>query len=288
MRRAALATGAVAATLAVGLALGWWRSGGSEARPALPISFSTRLSTQTLSFGDPLTARLDVVVDPRSVDPESVRVRPRFAPYRVVRASREVRSGAGMLLSYRYALECLVPACLPGRTLAERRFLPAAVAYRRRGGARRSDTVDWPVYRVASRLTTPDFGDPTSRLRVGTALPTVSYRISPGTLEALLAAAGAVLVLVAAGLAAAMLPPRRRRVEGARLSGLQQALLLVRSSGTNGFPAERRQALGRLARELGASGRGELAATAFRLAWSAEPPTAEAASSFAERVESSL
>jgi hypothetical protein len=190
---------------------------------------------------------------------------------------------------YRYVLECLSPACVPGRTLAERRFLPALVSFRTTAGAAARKTVEWPSYRVVSRLTTADIGDPTERLRADAPLPTVTYRIAPGLLQALLAAATAILVLGAAFLVALALPARRR-LELARpaLPPLERALLLVRASTANGYPAERRKALGRLARELHADGRGDLAQTAVRLAWSADPPSAEATTAFAERVEESL
>jgi hypothetical protein len=118
-------------------------------------------------------------------------------------------------------------------------------------------------------------------------LPAVTYRIAPGTLKALLAGASAALVLAAAALVALALPARRRP-SGIDVPPLEQALLLVRASTVNGYPADRRKALGRLARALRACGQDELAGDAVRLAWSAEPPSAEAAATFAERVEASL
>jgi hypothetical protein len=245
------------------------------------------LAPRTLSFADPLAARVDVLLDPRKVDPASVRVEPRFGSFRIVSSELRTQKAGGALLSYRYSLECLVPACLPGRTLAERRFLPAFVSYRTRGGRAHRDPVDWPTYTVVSHLSTPDIGDPTTRLRADAALPPVSYRIAPGTLQALLAALAAALVLAAAGLVAVALP-RRRTAAGPQLAPLEHALALVRASTANGYPAERRKALGRLARELQAEGQGELAQSAVRLAWSAAPPTAEATTELADEVEEAL
>src|SRR5581483_12017241 len=49
-----------------------------------------------------------------------VRLRPRFGLFKVLAADLRTREAGGVLLSYRYTLECLVPGCLPGRTLAER------------------------------------------------------------------------------------------------------------------------------------------------------------------------
>jgi hypothetical protein len=286
VRRAALVGGAIAVALAVGLALGWWQHNGSESPPKHSLSASTSLSAETLSFGDPLTAGLDVLVDPDVVDPASVRVRPRFAPYQIVATTVRTRRAGGVLRSYRYSLECLAAVCVPGRSLAERRFLPVLLSYRTVTGQVGRGAVDWPAYRVISRLTSPDVGDPTQRLRTNETLPKVSYRIRPGLLQALLAASSAILVLVAAVLVALLLP--RRAARSSRLSPLEQALEHVRASGTNGYPDERRKALGRLARELTVSGRRELAEAAFRLAWSAPAPSGEAAAAFAQRVEATL
>jgi hypothetical protein len=277
----------VAVAVALALALGWWQRGSSGPEPARPVTATATLDTQALSFGDPLAARVEVLVDPRQVDLASVRVRPRFAPWRVVSSSVERRSGAGTLLVYRYALECLSPACLPGRTLAERRFLPVLLSYQGPTGRTVRRVVEWPTYRVVTRLTSPDIGDPTQHLSEDTSLPPVTYRIAPGTLQPLLAAVSAVLVL-AAGLFVFAALPRRRAAPGPELPPLEDALRLVRASTANGYPAERRKALGLLARELRTDGRRDLAQAAVRLAWSSEPPTSEATSAFADRVEAAL
>jgi hypothetical protein len=286
MRRIALAVGVAVLALAIALALGWWQRGGSGPVPGRPLTATATLGTHALSFGDPLSARVEVLVDPRKVDVASVRVRPRFAPWRIVSSSTDRHSGAGTLLGYRYTLECLSQACLPGRTLAERRFLPVFVSYRTAAGRRARLLVDWPTYRVATRLTSPDIGDPTEHLAADTSLPPVSYRIAPGTLQALFAALSALFVLAAAVLVYFALP--RRQAAEPDLPPLERALLLVRASTANGYPAERRQALGGLARELRAEGRRDLAQAAVRLAWSSHPPSSEAASAFADHVEEAL
>jgi hypothetical protein len=287
MRRAAFVGGVVVLALAIALALGWWQRSGSGPAPEEPLTATASLGTPALSFGDPLSARVGVLVDPRRVDVGSVRLRPRFAPWRIVSSSAERRSAAGTLLTYRYTLECLSPACLPGRTLAERRFLPAVVSYRSAGGRLARTPVEWPSYRVATRLTSPDIGDPTVHLAADRSLLPVSFRIAPHTLQALFAALAAVLLLTAGALVYVALPPRRAPTEP-DLPPLERALRLVRASTANGYPAERRKALGGLARELRAEGRGDLAQAAVRLAWSPHPPSSEAASAFADRVEESL
>ena len=53
-----------------------------------------------VSFGDPLTARLDLLVDPAAVDPAAIQVHPRFGLFRVTGTSLERTRGDGELLSY--------------------------------------------------------------------------------------------------------------------------------------------------------------------------------------------
>jgi hypothetical protein len=294
MRRTAFALGAAvtagAVVLVIGVAHGWWRRAAHVAPPSQPLVANASLSTRSVRFGDPMTARLDLLVNPRKANPATLRVKPRFSPYRVVAATLRTRSAGATLLSYRYALECVTAACVPGRAQTELRFLPTLVSYRTRTGRLVTQSVEWPSYETASRLNDADRLAPTDRLRTDASLPAVTYRIVPGTLQALLTALSAALVVLAAALAALAFRRRPQPVAEAlpELAPLDRALLLVRASTANGFPGERRKALGLLARELRASGRSDLAHTAVRLAWSAEAPSPDAAGAFASRVEAVL
>ena len=292
MRAVALlgAAAAAAVVLVLGLAQGWWRGGAGIPPPSRPLVATASLSARTVDFGDPLTARLELLVDPRRVDPDAVRVKPRFAPYRVSVTALRTRTAHAMLLSYRFALECLTPACVPGRVPAERRFLSALVSFRTRSGRSETRPVEWPSFELVSRLTDADRADPTARLRVDSTLPPVTYRIDPGTLQALLIAFSAALVLLASALTALALRRRARPPAPVApdLAPLDRALLFVHASTANGFPDDRRKALSRLARELRASGRDDLANAAARLAWSADAPSPEAAGEFASEVEAAL
>jgi hypothetical protein len=294
MRRVLLGVGATLAAavvvLVVAFAHGWWRGGAHVPPPSQPLVTTASLSTRSISFGDPLTARLDLLVDRRRADPATVSVRPRFSPYRVAKSALRTRSAGAILLSYRYELECLSPACVPGRAQAEQHFPAALVSYRTRSGRLVTQPVEWPSYETASRVTAADRRAPTERLRTDAALSPVTYRLDPGTLQTLLTALSAALVLLAAALTA--LAFRRQEQPLARaepeLAPLDGALQLVRASTANGFPAERRKALGWLARELQASGRNDLAHDAVRLAWSAEAPSPEVTGAFAAQVEAAL
>lgn len=288
MRRAAALVGVVApaVVLVVALAEGWWQHSERVPLPARPIAVSASLSSRTLGFGDPLTARLDVLADPAAVEVGSIRVTPRFAPYRVVTTSVTARRGAGVLLAYRFSLQCLEPACIPQAGQVEKTFLTTAVSFQTAGGRPGIKPVSWPSFRLSSRVGDADRAAPAQRLRYVAAVPPPSYGIDPGTLRALLTALAAVLVLAAATLGWLALGRRGPVARaGPPLSPLERALAAVRASTANGHVAARRKALGWLGRELGAVERADLARGAARLAWSADEPTPESAGAFADGVE---
>ncbi len=280
-----LAATAVVVVLAVGLALGWDR-GGHGGTAARPFAATTSLSSRAVSFGDPLVARLDVVVDPRAVDPASIGIEPSFGGYRIVDHSLERTSESGERLVYRYVLECLDPVCMPAGDRVEQRFQPVTVSYRTRAGETVTRQIAWPRYLLSSRLTDTERRRPEQNLRFASTPPLAEYRIDPGLLRALLAAAAALLALVTAVLAGlALRPGTGAETAGPSESRLQQALRAVRASTANGQPAERRKALGWLGRELRAIERPSEANEAGRLAWSADAPTARSAGDFATKVE---
>ena len=280
------AAAAIVVVLAVGLALGWGDSRSGTAGPVRPFAAAASLSSRAVSFGDPLVARLDLVLDPRAVDPQSIDVRPSFGAYRVVGRSLRTTTGAGERFSYRYALECLDSICAPPSSRVQQRFQPATVSYRTRDGGSITRHVAWPPYLLSSRLTAAERRSPGRSLRFDATPPAASYRIDPGTLRGLAAALAGLLALAAAVLVGVALRPREATVAAdPSESRLAQALRAVRASTANGRPAERRKALGWLGRELRAAERPSEADEARRLAWSADAPTATSAGEFATRVE---
>jgi hypothetical protein len=281
----ALAAAVIAAAAVVGLlvlALGWWQ-GSSHQRPARLFSANATLSTRAVSFGDPLGARLDLLLDPAAIDVDSVRVRANFDPWRVAGSAIRKTQGDGVLLSYRYKLDCLEQGCLPQGAASPKRFQPAVVSFRTRAGGPGITQISWPTYRVSSWLGGTEADAPAQHLRYDASLPAVSYRTSPGTLQAVLAALAALLVLAAGGLLWLALRGEGRR--GPVLSPLERALAAVRASTANGHAGERRKALGWLGRELGAVEEDDLARGATRLAWSKPEPTPETTGAFADDVE---
>ncbi|MGE5273479.1 MAG: hypothetical protein ACM3QU_06935 [Verrucomicrobiota bacterium] len=281
-----LAAAAVVVVLVVGLALGWDRGSAGSPPAVRPFAATASLSSRAVSFGDPLVARIDLVVDPRAVDPRSIDIRTSFGAYRVAGRSLRTTTDTVERLSYRYVLECLASVCAPVSSRVEQRFQPATVSYRVGTGAPVTVRVAWPSYLLSSRLTDAERRSPGRTLRFDATPPAASYRIDPGTLRGLLAALAGLLALAAAVLVVLALRPRSA-VDAAEPSEsrLAQALRAVRASTANGRPAERRKALGWLGRELRAAKRPSEADEARRLAWSAAAPTATSAGEFATQVE---
>jgi hypothetical protein len=276
-----LALGAVLLGLLLALALGWEQNA-PKARPAEPLEAKALLSHRAVGFGDRLGAQVDLLVDPSRLKVGSIRLEPRFDPYRIVGTARTERRAGGLLISYRYILECLDPRCLP-QAETERRFNPVVVTYTTQEGDPEFRTVEWPRYHLVSRVTEADRANPAQRFRWDRALPSPSYAISPGTAQALLAALCGVFALGAGVLLWFAIGPRR--MAGRQLSPLARALASVRASSSNGRVAERRKALAWLGRELGAVEEDDLARGAARLAWSRPNPTPESAAAFADDVE---
>ena len=167
----------VLAAAAVAAVLVSVQRAGRDERPApsVPIRASTSLSDRASLFGQPLVARLELLVDRARVDPARVRVSVDFSPFRITGApavGRE-RRGRATILRYAYRLECLAAACAPRAPQRVFAFAPAVVHYGTGRGR-----APWPALTVASRLAASDLV--ARRLRVPE--PTAeSYRLPPGT-----------------------------------------------------------------------------------------------------------
>ena len=289
MKRWAVAAGLLAAAAAVAVVL-LVRGGPGTPPPRTPIAVEASLSPPAVHFGDTVTARAVVVLDPARVDVASVRLVPRFLSYRVASGARHVeRDGQSATLSYALQLECLGAGCAPGRAQVPLRFPPAILRYRTPAGAAGRYAFPWPGITVASRLDDADRANPYASLRADTAPPPPSYDVSPDALEDGLIAGAALLVLAAGALL--WLAFRRRRPEPMHAvepagNPLGEAVRLVREIAADGHrPELRRLALQRLVTELRATGRNELAESAGRLAWSGGPPSPAGAGDLADRVE---
>jgi hypothetical protein len=271
------------AALVVGLVLALRTSPrGPQARPAEPVSVVRTLSPREPQFGDPVTATVDVVVDPRRVDPRSVRVTTGFAPYRVAASIRTLRSEGGTSVTrLESRLRCLDVACVPPGTASTVRFDPVRVSYLE-GSRRRSLAVAWQALHVHSRVAKADLRHPL--LRVPPPQAHADYRLPPrGTGYALLALAG----LLGVGGSAALLLVGLRRFEPRRRgpTPLDQALRELATA--NGDAGRRRRALEQLARELEPIDPG-LSAESRVLAWGPGDPRPDAVTDLAVRAQTAV
>lgn len=256
------------------------------------IGLAVLLDPASPHFGDRVTASVEILVDPRQVDPASVRLVTDFEPYRPAappRASRREANGL-VTIRHRFLLLCLRNPCRPPvggvRTF---RFTPARATFRRLDGSSGEFTRRWYPLTVASRLSRDLAlrGDWQARLFP---LPAVRYRFDPGGLSAALFAAAILLAVAGAALVARAYGPlvraelRRRGL--ARLRATERELALLRDAVARGDAAGQRRALDGLAVALGENGGNDLALGARRLAWSRPEPRAEESLALADEVES--
>ena len=306
----ALALAAVVGASALGVVLVGRERGDrvEEARSALSfpgIEARAELSPRSALFGDTVTARIDVVLDRRRVEPDSVRVLATFSPWALVAEPERVRKDAGTTthVGTTFVLRCLTSPCVPPNETAQLTLPPARVTYARpeRGPATAGPIeIEWPTLVVHSRhvLGARDPGQaPSSPWQADVvSLPGVSYRVSPVLALTLLLVGAALLVALGSVLVylgwprrapAPPLPEPEPEPESA-LSPLEQALVLLESPAQENGSADRRRALELLGDALAERGDRKLARSARRLAWSERVPDAEEASSLALRVRSAL
>lgn len=255
-----------------------WRVWDSDEQGTLtePIAVNANLAPSQHMFGDPLRARVDVVLDARRVDPETVRLRVNFAPYRPLEPPSRRQDAAGSVtrIRYDYRLACLGYRCLPR---GERKFnlRNATVEYRTRDSQTpRTEEIFWPVLEAKGRIPPGRLFEAGLRADYRDLGPP-TYRVSPRRVQ-LIALVLAVLFAAAALILILRLLPLERIAERLglktvdRRTPLQRALARVQETADR--PDEGRRALERLAHELRLARRAELAGRASQLAWSREFP----------------
>ena len=284
------------------------------------IVASGSLSRRVLLFGDPLTARFDIVVDRRRVDPDLVRLETSFVPFAPVGRARSRRDNGPLTeLRYVFTLECEAPICLPSMA-RKREFVlsPARVLFReptRAGSAPSEFAVRLPSVEIASRVSATEartiqhknplrvLDGPTIGLGIedavlmmrdsATQLPAATYRISPSLLAAVLLALAALLTAGAAAILLGRLrserpPPPPEPEPVAAGSPLEHALGQLELALADGQVGEQRKALELLGRELDRSGDDTLARDARQLARAADAPARPQAIELAETVRDSM
>ena len=283
--------------------------------PGRFVATSRALTPTAHLFGDPVEARVDVVVDRKRLDPDGVELRVDFLPYRLIeggiRRSRRDFS-AFTRVRFEMTLRCLTIRCVPSRIASvlgdqegrgERRtfrFDPARVVYEdpKSGEERHLRRVWWPPLDAISGLsaTNSEVGSgsftafaPGAEF-ASTVAPALEpgYRLPPPLLATFLFGAAALVLAFPATLVARELRRRRPPPEDDReLPPLERALARVEWAGRAGDEEERREALEALAFELDAAGEESEAREARALAWAAEEPAPERMAALVERLRRS-
>ncbi len=288
------------AALGVALLSGGCAGGGDEPAPPPGRFLSTQetLTPQAHLFGDPVEARLDIVVDRRRLDPDAIRVRMGFLPYRMVDGLRRSRHDFSRFTRLRFeaTLRCLTVQCVPARLgsvlgdqegRGERRtfrFDHVRVLYDdpATGAARELRRVVWPPLDSISRLS-PEADPFRFRFTPGaefeaTLAPVLEpeYAVPPWLLGTLLLAGAAVLLVLPGRRVARWALARRRNAVAvaAEVPPLEQALRRVEQARDHGDADEQRDALEALAVVLDGNGPGTTRALR-ELAWSFDPPAPE-------------
>lgn len=281
-------------------------SAGDRDEPVLPpgraINTTRSIAPTTHLFADRITARLDVILDRRLLDPERVEVKTAFSPYEQVRRPKVARTDSGPYsrVRYEYTLRCQTTACLPETietqlnegVRGERRtfrLAPAEVLYDDPSGDLPPllRTVSWPAVTSVSRISVAEVGsDFPFRAQAGV-LAAPKYQVAPWLLVGglVLAALASLVWPLTFGIRSrrARTPPPEVEADP-KLSPLESALLLVERAAAELEEGDRRSALEHLAVELERAEKSGLAARASALAWSRVAPSGEDALGLVEDV----
>jgi len=300
---ALLVAAAAAATIAAALAfLLLGGEPGSEDPIPRRLQAEGTLAPRIVLFGDTVRAHVDVTLDRRRVDPDSVKVRASFKEWRRVEPSRIERSDAGSTtyLQVAYVLRCLKQNCPPERDLRPFEFDPATVSFTdRHDGRQKQETVEvfWPRLIVNTRIGPGDLAVAGSPWRADIAsVPKPSYRAAPRLLISLLSVAALVLALTGVALTWFGWPRKQPAPVPAApaepeflLTPLEQALELLEDAARANGAADQRRSLELVAEVLAQRGDEDgLAPAARELAWSPTAPPPEATKGLAVRVRTKL
>ena len=263
----------------------------ASASSAGPLTVKTSVAPSWFYLADTVTARVDVLFNPRVVDASSIRVTPSFGIWSELEPERSSSSKGGAVerLSWSYTISCLTFACVPkGTTVQVFRLPPAIVAAKRLDGSSLQVSQAWPALNVAGRFLPPALPNVRPSMRIQTSVPAATYRLPPTVLAAALDVIGAVLIALGLGLAGLWIA-RAWIVRHPTLDTrppLVRALALVRQA--QGRQADdRRRAAGLLARTLPEDGDG-LTALASEVAWSKPDPSPTRLEELARTVETGL
>ena len=264
------------------------------------VAFATVRPTVHL-FGDPVTADVTVVADPKRIDTRRVRLLADFRPYVLDAPPRrvEAREGGLAFVRYRFRLQCVTRDCitvLPRErqtTLATMR--KAHLVYLPRDGKGKpllDVGLRWPSIELVSRIRPTNTRTNRAFASWATHIyPPVRprYRASPALLVDGAYGLGSLLLLAALGASALWLCARRPEplvATAPEPTPLERALALLEHAQREPDARARREALERFALELGVDG--DLARSARQLAWSRSDPDPGSIGALGARVRKEL
>jgi hypothetical protein len=286
------------ALAAAGTAFLLFRDDGGEESGLRPLRARASLSDRIVVFGDTVRAQVDLALDLRHVDPNTVKVRVGFEPWRRVKPPSVTRTDAGSSAHIRmtYVLRCLRQPCVPERDTLPFEFEPALVEFHNRAGGRGSLRAPFPVLTVHTRIRPEELANAAPWRLDANGVPEPSYRASPNLLLALLIG-GSIVLLAGAGALAYVGWPRRHvepepepEPEPELLpTPLEQALELLEDAARANGGADQRRSLELVAEVLAERGEEDgLAEAARALAWSPTAPGPDKTRSLASRVRAAL
>jgi hypothetical protein len=255
-----------------------------------PITVETSISPGSIYFADVVTARVDVFVDPRQVDPASLQLLTPFGAWHQLQAVREASTSGSTVVhrTWWFTIACFSQGCVPEvKSVHAFAFPRLTVVGRTTGGSTVTAHQTWPTVNVGTRFA-PAGPHALVNLRTNTLVPALGFRFDPSGVWIVLVVVGALLIVL--GLTVAIIEYLRwraaRRTHVDTRPALVRSLELVREA-ESGEVAERRRAVGLLARILPTEGNG-LASAASAVAWSTEEPSADDLEELARRVEAEL
>ena len=259
-------------------------SAAASVEQSAPIEVQTSLRA-TAPFGQPLTARVVVVLQRDAVEADRLRVTAPLEPLTQLAASRVSRSSRGDtdVVTYDVSAACLDQRCVAPDGARKLRLPVVRAEVPLRTGSLVSATGHWPTLTIRGRVRASDITRSPLPFKSDLEAPKVTYRFAPSRLTGVLVAIALGLALTAVALATIHVARMVRRHRFVEMGELERALALARSSESRSAE-DRRRALGLLARVLGARGQ-RLAPATSTLAWSAPLPSPGSVSTLVEQVE---
>ena len=179
-----------------------------------PITVETSLSPRSIYFADVVSARVDVFVDRRQVDPASIQTSIPFGRWKQLRPVRSATESDSSFVhrTWWFTIACFAQSCVPRVKSVQAAVLPKlTVSGRTTSGTTVEVRQPWPVLNVATRFAPPAV-HALVNLKTNRSVPAATFRISPTRLSLVFTVVGG--LLVAGGLGLGVVEFVRRRGTG--------------------------------------------------------------------------